>query len=125
MTLLAQFAQEKHFEGRTRFLLQQARALPVLADKTDNDAVRGCEARTWLRVEWQGGKLHLRGDSEARIVKGLMMLLADLYEGLDANQARHVDARAAFEAAGLTGFLSPSRANGLYAMLAAIHAELG
>ncbi|WKE64820.1 SufE family protein [Gallaecimonas kandeliae] len=125
MSLFDDFAAEKHFEGRTRFLLGLARSLPRLDDKHPEDEVSGCEARTWLRVDVADGKLALRGDSEARIVKGLMALLFSLYQGQALADARHVDARAEFEQVGLEQFLSPSRANGLYAMLAKIHGELG
>ncbi|WP_115719680.1 SufE family protein [Gallaecimonas mangrovi] len=125
MSLFDDFANEKHFEGRTRFLLSLARTLPRLADKTGAQEVHGCEAKTWLKVDMIDGQLALSGDSEARIVKGLMALLFSLYQGKSLDEARHIDARTEFEKAGLAQFLSPSRNNGLYAMLAEIHSELG
>lgn len=124
MSLIDDFAAERHFEGRTRFLLGLARSLPALADRLPEDQVSGCEAKTWLRVAVVDDKLDLHGDSEARIVKGLMALLFSLYQGQPLALARHIDARAEFERVGLAQFLSPSRANGLYAMLAKIHGEL-
>lgn len=124
MSLFDDFAAEKHFEGRTRFLLSLARTLPLLDSKSANDEVSGCEAKTWLHLDTSTGRVNLRGDSEARIVKGLMALLFSLFEGLPVKDAKAVDARQAFEQAGLARFLSPSRSNGLYAMLERIEQGL-
>ncbi|WP_341501967.1 SufE family protein [Gallaecimonas sp. GXIMD4217] len=117
--LAEDWALQKSFEARMAFLVKLGRTLAPLAaeDKTGENEVRGCESRTWLKVELKQGRLALAGDSEARIVKGLMALLLSPYQGQSPQQARGFDARSWFAELGLSQYLSPSRASGLAAML--------
>ncbi len=124
--LAADWAAQNSFEGRMAFLVKLGRTLAPLAqeDKTAANEVKGCESQTWLKVSLVNGQLVLGGDSQARIVKGLVALLLAPYQGLTPAQARAVDARGWFAQLGLSQYLSPSRANGLAAMLERLEQQL-
>ena len=82
--------------------------------------MRGCQSQVWLVAEPEaGGRLHLRADSDAVLVKGLISLLLALYDrrGVAEILANPPDV---LERIGLSKLLTPGRSNGLYAMVARI-----
>ena len=84
---------------------------------------RGCTSQVWLVGERDGaGRFAFRGDSDAHIVKGLVALLLLLYGGRTPAEILALDARAELGKLDLEGHLSPSRANGLFAMVRRIRA---
>lgn len=121
-----EFAFLDGWEERYRHVIDLGKALPDLApaERTDANKVRGCASQVWLVAGFDGAgdgaRLHLRGDSDAHIVRGLVALLIRLYGGLTRAEARDFDARAAFAAFGFAEALSPQRSNGLNSMIARI-----
>jgi cysteine desulfuration protein SufE len=78
----------------------------------------------WLVTEPHAdGTLAFRGDSDAHIVRGLIAILLRLYSGRTPGEILAFDAKAAFEALGLTGALSSQRSNGLASMVARIRRD--
>ena len=102
--------------------------LPVLpADRqTESTRVRGCVSVTHLHVECDGTERvqAIRGASDARVAAGLLTLLALGLVEATATQVVALRPERVLEAAGLTGAMSPSRSQGLAAMLAHIRAQL-
>lgn len=96
---------------------------------TDTYKVRGCQSQVWLVPEVDSdGRVHLRGDSDAFIVKGLVALMLTVFSGKTPSEIRETDAKAILDQLGLAQHLSPLRANGLFAMVERIYAiadELG
>ena len=86
------------------------------ADKTEQNLIDGCQSRVWIVCEEKDGKLHFRADSDALIVKGLVALVLQV-----VNDHRPVEIYAAdlyfIERIGLRDHLSPTRSNGLLAMV--------
>lgn len=86
------------------------------AFKDDAHKVRGCQSQVWLHYEREGDRLRLWGDSDALIPKGLIALLLRIYDGQPvgdiASQPLHV-----LDKIGLSQNLSPTRSNGLAAMV--------
>ena len=86
------------------------------ADKTDQNLIDGCQSRVWIVCEEQGGKLHFRAESDALIVKGIVSLVIRVVN--DQTPQDVLDAQLYFiDKIGLTEHLSPTRSNGLLAMI--------
>lgn len=116
------------WEERYRYLIEMGRALEPLSPEEHSDAnkVQGCVSQVWLVLNTDAdGKLTLRGDSDAHIVKGLVALLIRLYAGRPAAEAAAIDAREVLSRIGLGEHLSPQRSNGLASMVARIRAWTG
>lgn len=109
------------WEERYRFIIDLGRELEPLADdeKTEATKVRGCASQVWLVSELEGDprRVHLRGESDAHIVKGLIAVLLMIYSGKTPEEILKVDAKATLEDLGLQDHLSPMRTNGLYSMV--------
>ena len=114
------------WEERYRYVIDLGKDLTPLSDdeQTDNYTVRGCASQVWLVTEPQAdGTLRFRGDSDAHIVRGLIAILLRLFSGRRPAEILGFDAKAAFEALGLTGALSTQRSNGLASMVARIRRD--
>jgi cysteine desulfuration protein SufE len=113
------------WEERYRHVIDLGRELEPLppAERTDSNKVRGCASQVWLVSEPRSGRLHLRGDSDAHIVRGLIAILLRLYSDRTPDQILRFDAKAALAELGLSSALSTQRSNGLTAMLARIRAD--
>jgi len=114
------------WEERYRYVIELGRDLAPLTDAERSEAnkVRGCASQVWLVTEPEdGGRLAFRGDSDAHIVRGLIAILLRLYSGRPAAEILAFDAKAAFEALGLTGALSSQRSNGLASMVQRIRRD--
>lgn len=118
-TLLA-FQQAAGWEQRARLLMQWGDRLEPLseAERTERNQVAGCESRLWLLAEQQEDRWHFRGTSEARLLRGLLAVLLVRVNGLDTKQLQQVDVAQWFDQLGLSRQLSPSRSNGMNAVLA-------
>ena len=116
---LQAFAAAGAWEQRARLLMQWGERLPALSDeeKTEANRVQGCESLMWLVGELQDGHWQFRASSEARLIRGLVALLLARVNGLSAADLQTVDLPGWFAQLGLSRQLSPSRSNGLNAVL--------
>ncbi|MEJ3596210.1 SufE family protein [Pseudomonas bubulae] len=107
------------WEQRARLLMQWGQRLPELseADKTDANRVHGCESQMWLVGKQVDGQWQFAASSEARLIRGLVALLLVRVNGLTTQEVLQVDLPGWFEQLGLSRQLSPSRSNGLNAVL--------
>lgn len=107
------------WEQRARLLMQWGQRLPELndADKTDANRVHGCESLMWLVGEQVDGHWQFAASSEARLIRGLVALLLARVNGLSTQALQQVDLPEWFNQLGLSRQLSPSRSNGLNAVL--------
>ncbi|MBE6295441.1 MAG: SufE family protein [Bacteroidales bacterium] len=84
--------------------------------KTDNNLIEGCQSRVWLQADFVDGKVLFRAESDALIVKGIVSLLIKVYSGRTPDEI--LESEPYFvEAIGLKEHLSPTRSNGLVAMI--------
>ena len=106
---------------RYQYLIDLGRKLPPLSDaeKTDDKLLSGCQSQVWLLLEGDAPEVTIRANSDAAIVSGLIALLIDVYSGCTAQQIVNTEPYF-IEEIGLSAHLSPTRANGLHAMLGAI-----
>lgn len=112
------------WEERLGYVLDLGRRLPPLAEaeKTPATKVDGCMSQVWLKLERDGPRAHLRGDSDAQIPKGLLAVLAAIVE--HTPDAAALDLAGAVRALGLEDQLTPNRRGGLVSMIQRIEAEL-
>ena len=116
------------WEERYRYIIDLGAALaPYPADLRDDvHKVRGCVSQVWLAVDREDGAdpiLHLRGDSDAHIVRGLVAIVLALFSGRTASEIASTDAESTFRQFGLDEHLTPQRANGLRSMVKRIRDE--
>lgn len=118
-TALTAFAQAPGWEQRARLLMQWGERLEPLDDgeRSEANRVAGCESQVWLVGERQNGRWHFRAASDARLIRGLLAVLLVRVNGLDANELTRVDMADWFASLGLSRQLSPSRSNGMNAVL--------
>ena len=113
------FEQAAAWEQRARLLMQWGERLVPLSEEEKSEAnrVHGCESQVWLVAEQQDGQWRFKGASDARIIRGLLALLLVRVEGLSSAELAQLDLPAWFNQLGLGRQLSPSRSNGLNAVL--------
>ena len=113
------FEQAAGWEQRARLLMQWGERLAPLSEeeKSESNRVHGCESQVWLVAEQQDGQWRFKGASDARIIRGLLALLLVRVEGLSSAELTQLDLPAWFNQLGLGRQLSPSRSNGLNAVL--------
>ncbi len=119
--IIAEFTLLGDWMERYQYLIDMGRKLPALdaRERVDENLLAGCQSRVWLIIEGDRDCLRIRANSDAAIVSGLIALLTRVYSGASAQQI--VDCEPDFiPAIGLDAHLSPTRSNGLHAMLQAI-----
>ena len=84
--------------------------------KTDNNLIEGCQSRVWLQADYADGKVLFSAESDAMIVKGIVSLLIKVYSGHTPDEILASEPYFV-EAIGLKEHLSPTRSNGLLAMI--------
>jgi cysteine desulfuration protein SufE len=116
--IIEEFSVYEDWMDRYGYLIELGNDLPELSqsDKSDEYIIRGCQSRVWLVPELKNGKIYFRGESDAVIVKGLVALLLRVASGrtpkeLMENEMHFIDDL------GLKQHLSPTRSNGLLAMV--------
>ncbi len=125
------FQSDKEWEKKYERLLKMGKALPAmpLDLKSEQTKVRGCQSQVWMVAEplgalsGPGGRLKLQADSDAAIVKGLVALLVEVYDGATFEEI--LQTKPSFLAEmGFDTHLSPSRANGLRSMIAVLYTRV-
>ena len=122
------FAFLDDWEDKYRYVIELGEALTPFPEEARDDAhrINGFVSRVWLLPETGGGPdpvIHLQGDSDAHIVRGLVAIMLALYSGRRASEIIATDAEATMAALGLNEHLTPQRANGLRSMVKRIKAE--
>ena len=110
------------WEDRYRYIIDLGKELPELPAelRTDERLVRGCQSQVWIDVAIQDGRLRLAVDSDAFIVKGLLAVVLAAYNYKSPQEILAFDIDAYLDELGLIQHLSPTRGNGLRAMVARI-----
>jgi cysteine desulfuration protein SufE len=116
--LIDQFSIYDDWMDKYSLLIEMGNTLPPLdaSYKTANNLIEGCQSRVWLQADYEDGKVIFQGDSDAVIVKGIVSLLINVLSGHTPDEILSADLYF-IEAIGLKEHLSPTRSNGLVAML--------
>ncbi|MFL5187892.1 MAG: SufE family protein [Microvirga sp.] len=127
--IVSNFELLDEWEERYRYIIELGRLMEPLPKDAYNDVnkVQGCASQVWLQtgLDSTDGEplLHLRGDSDAHIVRGLVALLISLYSGKTPSEALSTDALALFKELGLSEHLTPQRSNGVRSMVERIRRD--
>ncbi|MDR0863598.1 MAG: SufE family protein [Candidatus Symbiothrix sp.] len=116
--IIEEFSAFDDWMDKYSLLIEMGNELPPLdiKYKTANNLIEGCQSRVWLQADYEDGKIIFQGDSDAVIVKGIVSLLIKILSGHTPDEI--LTANLYFiDAIGLTAHLSPTRSNGLVAML--------
>ncbi len=109
------------WEERYSYIIDLGKALPAFPDdqKTEQNYVHGCQSQVWLihQQDPEDGKIYLLIDSDAIIVKGLAAIVMATLNALTPQEIIDRDVEAVFERMDLLRHISPTRGNGLRAML--------
>jgi cysteine desulfuration protein SufE len=119
------------WEDRYRYIIELGRKLAPFpeAQRNETTKVRGCASQVWIVSETRPGAngggpaLHLEGDSDAHIVRGLIAILFALYQDKPAREILDIDPQTVFAALGLKEHLTPQRSNGLASMVERIRSD--
>ena len=116
--IIAEFSDFDDWMDRYQLLIDMGSEQPPLEEKykTEQNLIDGCQSRVWLQADMADGKLLFRAESDALIVKGIVALLVRVLSGHTPQEI--LDADLYFiDRIGLREHLSPTRSNGLGAML--------
>ena len=99
-------------------LIDLGNSLPPLEEKykTESNLIEGCQSRVWLQADYIDGRIVFKGESDAVIVKGIVSLLISVLSDHTPQEILNADLYFV-ERIGLKEHLSPTRSNGLVAML--------
>ncbi len=117
-TIIDEFALFDDWMDKYQLLIEMGSSLAPLtaSDKTDDHLIDGCQSRVWIVCHNDNGVLSFTADSDALIVKGIIALLLRVVNNHTAEEIITADLYF-IHAIGLDDHLSPTRANGLVAML--------
>jgi len=120
--LLEEFELFDNWMDRYQYIIDMGKALPAFPDehKRDELKIQGCQSNVWMHHERQGDTLHFAAISDAAIVSGLIAVLMRIYND---RKPRDILATSPhfLKDLGLDKHLSPTRSNGLNAMLERIY----
>lgn len=120
-TIIDLFATHKSWEDKYRQILQLSKSLTPMDEQYQNEhhRVKGCESDVWLNImhDEGTGRYTFVAASNARIVRGLLVIIIAAYQDCTAAHIAQFDIKAYFAQLDLLKHLSPSRANGIYAIV--------
>ncbi len=110
------------WEDRYKYIIDLGKELPAMDASlhTDDRLVRGCQSQVWIDTTVEDGKLQIAVDSDAFIVKGLLGVVLAAYNNKSPADVLAFDIDSYFDQLELMNHLSPTRGNGLKAMVSRI-----
>jgi len=115
------------WEDRYKYIIDLGKELPPMDEdkKDESHLVRGCQSQVWIDASESDGCLWFATDSDAFIVKGLLAIVLAAYNGKTPAEVLKFDIENYFQQLDLLGHLSPTRGNGLRAMVKKIRTMAG
>ncbi|MCX7953717.1 MAG: SufE family protein [Bacteroidales bacterium] len=116
--IIEEFSTFNDWLDKYNYIIELGKNMPPLSEeyKTDNNIIEGCQSKVWLHAEYKDNKVFYYADSDAIITKGLISLLIRVYSGQTPDDI--INTQPWFiEKIGLHENLSPTRSNGLLAMI--------
>jgi cysteine desulfuration protein SufE len=116
--IIEEFSVFEDWMDKYSYLIELGNELEELdpKDKNEQNLIKGCQSRVWLVADRVNGKINFRGESDAVIVKGLVALLLRVVSGRTPKDIMDNDLHF-IDDLGLKQHLSPTRSNGLLAMV--------
>jgi cysteine desulfuration protein SufE len=116
--IIDDFAIYDDWMEKYEYIIELGKDLPQIDTKfkTDDNIIKGCQSQVWLHAEKSDDKIYYTADADAIIAKGIISLLIQVLSGQTADEI--LDAKLDFiKEIGLQEHLSPTRSNGLVAMI--------
>ena len=116
--VIEEFSVFDDWMDKYALLIDLGNSLPPLDEKykTESNLIEGCQSRVWFQADYVDAKIIFQGESDAVIVKGIVSLLIQILSGHTPQEI--LDADLYFiDKVGLKEHLSPTRSNGLVAMV--------
>ena len=116
--IIEEFSMFDDWLDKYDYLISLSDTLPAMdpALRNEKNLIEGCQSRVWVSSEMRDGKMYYSADSDAIITKGIIALLVRVMNGRTPAEAAHLDLYFV-DAIGLGENLSPTRSNGLRAMI--------
>ncbi|TQV87504.1 SufE family protein [Aliikangiella coralliicola] len=107
------------WEDRYKYMIDLGKSLPPMDDalKTEERLVPGCQSLVWIEPTFENDKFSFQVDSDALIVRGLLAIVMAAYNNKSSQQIIEFDIQNYFSQLDLIKHLSPTRGNGLQAMV--------
>lgn len=117
--IIEEFSMFDDWLDKYDYLISLSDSLPAIDEskRTEKYLIEGCQSRVWVASELRDGRMSYTADSDAIITKGIISLLVRVMNGRTPQEAANMDLYF-IDAIGLGENLSPTRSNGLRAMVA-------
>ena len=116
--IVAEFSMFDDWMERYEYIIELGKGLPLIAEeyKTEDNIIKGCQSKVWVRAEEKDGKVVFSADSDAILTKGIIAILIRAFS--NQTPADILAANTDFiDEIGLKEHLSATRANGLVSMI--------
>ncbi|MDY4789829.1 MAG: SufE family protein [Bacteroidales bacterium] len=116
--IIEEFSIFEDWMDKYNYLIELGRDCPIIneKDKTEANLINGCQSRVWVNAELIDGKMDIKADSDAVITKGIITLLLRIFNNQTPKDVYESEVFF-IEKIGLSTHLSPTRSNGLLAMV--------
>lgn len=116
--IIGEFSYFEDWMDKYNYIIELGKSLPLIDPqyKTDEYRIEGCQSNVWLQAEYRDNRLYFTADSDAIITKGIINLLIRVLSGQTPDDILAADL-GYIDAIGLKNHLSPTRSNGLLAMI--------
>lgn len=116
--LVSDFSKFSNWEDKYKHIIEIGKKMPEFPKEyqTEQLKVKGCQSQVWLKADLKGGKVELMGDSDALLVRGLLAMILSVFSGATPREIAEAPLDFLKEL-GLETHLSPSRSNGVFAMI--------
>ena len=116
--LIEEFSAFDDWFDRYNIIIEYGNQLPVFPDdsRTEQNLIEGCQSNVWITARYENGAVHYEADSDAILVKGIVAMLLFVLNDHTPHEIATADLYF-IDRIGLREHLSPTRSNGLVAML--------
>ena len=116
--IIDEFSMFDDWEERFQYVIDLGKTLPLIAEpyKTEDNTIKGCQSKVWLKGEQKDDKIVFTADSDAILTKGIIAILIRVFSNQKALDILNADMDF-IDKIGLKEHLSPTRANGLVSMI--------
>lgn len=116
--IISEFEMFSDWMDKYNYIIELGKSIPLIDEKykTENYLISGCQSQVWLFAEYKDGRIYFTADSDAIITKGIVNILIKVMSGLTTEEIINADMEF-IDRTGLREHLSPTRSNGLNAMI--------
>lgn len=112
-----QACRSKEDTFKTLVTLSKTRPRLTAEEKTEDNKIKGCESAVWLIIEEKEGLRHFKADSDAKLMRGVLVAILSLVEGKTLADIQQMNLKAELTELNLSSYLTSSRTNGVLAIL--------